>query len=58
LFEYLNDHLRKPRERYSELLEHPDHIEKILQEGARKARDYSQPFLSQIRQTIGIASLG
>lgn len=58
LFEYLNDHLRKPRERYSELLEHPDHIEKILQEGARKARGYSQPFLSQIRRTIGIASLG
>jgi tryptophanyl-tRNA synthetase len=58
LFEYLNDHLRKPRERYAELLEHPDHIEKILQEGARKARDYSQPFLSQIRRTIGIASLG
>jgi len=57
LFEYLNDHLRKPRERYTELLEHPDHIEKILREGARKARDYSQPFLSQIRRTIGIAPL-
>ena len=57
LFEYLNDHLRKPRERYAELLEHPDHIEKILQEGARKARGYSQPFLSQIRRTIGIAPL-
>jgi len=57
LFEYLNDHLRKSRERYAELLEHPDHIEKTLREGARKARDYSQPFLRKIRRTIGIASL-
>jgi tryptophanyl-tRNA synthetase len=58
LFEYLNDHLKTPRARYAELVEHPDHIEKILQEGARKARDYSRPFLNQIRRAIGIAPLG
>jgi tryptophanyl-tRNA synthetase len=57
LFEYLNDHLKHPRTRYTELIEHPDHIERVLLEGARKAREYSQPFLSQIRRAIGIAPL-
>ena len=58
LFEYLNDHLKGPRARYLELLDHPEQIESVLQEGARKARAYSKPFLAQIRHTVGIATLG
>jgi tryptophanyl-tRNA synthetase len=58
LFEYLNDHLKGPRERYNELLEHPGQIEQVLQEGAHKAREFSKPFLKHIRQTIGITQLG
>jgi tryptophanyl-tRNA synthetase len=58
LFEYLNDHLKASRVRYRELLEDPAQIERILQEGARKAREFSKPFLRQIRQTVGVASLG
>ena len=58
LFEYLNDHFKEPRTRYAELLEHPEHIEKELQKGARKAREYSQPFLGEIRRAIGVAALG
>jgi tryptophanyl-tRNA synthetase len=58
LFEYLNDHLKAPRARYAELVAHPDQIERVLQEGAHKARQYSKPFLSKIRQAIGVAPLG
>ena len=57
LFEYLNNHLKGPRARYLELLDHPEQIESVLQEGARKARAYSRPFLAQIRRTVGIAAL-
>ena len=57
LFEYLNDHLKAPRARYAELIEHPDQIERILQDGAHKAREYSIPFLNQIRRAIGVAPL-
>jgi len=58
LFAYLNDHLQGPRERYLELLAHPEQIERVLQEGARRARQYSRPFLAQIRRAVGIAPLG
>ncbi len=58
LFEYLNAHLKAPRERYEALLESPDHIEKVLREGAAKAREYSLPFLHKVRQAVGIQALG
>ena len=54
LFEYLNDQLAAPRERYEALLRSPDYIEQILQEGAARAREYSVPFLQRIRQAVGI----
>jgi tryptophanyl-tRNA synthetase len=58
LFEYLNDHLMAARERYEALLQAPDKIEETLQEGARKARGYSVPFLQKIRASVGIRGLG
>jgi tryptophanyl-tRNA synthetase len=58
LFEYLDNLLAGPRARYDELKQNPDHIEKILQAGARKAREYSRPFLAQIRQAIGVQAVG
>ena len=58
LFEYLNDHLQAPRERYAALLEHPERIEAVLREGARKAREFSQPFLGEVRRRVGVAPLG
>ena len=57
LFEYLNAHLEKPRERYKELMSAPAYIEQVLDEGAEKARAYSVPFLKQIRKAIGIEAL-
>lgn len=58
LFEYLDHHLEAPRARYAELIQNPDHIETILQDGARKAREQSRPFLTAIRQAIGVQAVG
>ncbi len=58
LFEYINNLLEAPRARYEELLQHPEHIEKILQEGAHKAREYSRPFLTSVRKVIGVQAVG
>ena len=57
LFEYLNDILKDAREKYFELLENPQHIEKVLQEGAAKARDYASPFMQKLRKATGIRPL-
>ncbi len=58
LFDYLNDHLAAPRERYEALLRSPDYIEQILKEGAARAREYSVPCLQRIRQAVGIRPVG
>ncbi len=57
LFELVNAELAEPRERYNELLANPHQIEKVLQEGAEKARAYSAPLLAKVREAIGIGSL-
>ncbi|MBZ4194054.1 MAG: tryptophan--tRNA ligase [Candidatus Contendobacter sp.] len=57
LFERLNVELSEPRQRYYELLEKPDHIEQILKRGAVRARDYSAPFLAELRRAVGIRPL-
>ena len=57
LFEYLNARLSEPRQRYQELLEKPDHIEQILKRGAARAREYSVPFLHELRRAVGIRPL-
>ena len=58
LFEYINETLKEPRKRYEELIKNPSDIENILTVGAKKAREFSVPFLKKIRESIGIASLG
>ncbi len=58
LFEYLNQRLSEPRQHYHELLKSPGHIEKILKQGALKAREHSAPFLQALRQAVGIRPLG
>ncbi len=57
LFEYLNETLKKPREKYKELIKSPGDIDSILKKGALKAREYSVPFIEKIRKSIGIQSL-
>lgn len=56
LFELINAQLSEPRERYHDLMARPDDVEVILQEGAKKARAISVPYLEQIREAVGIAS--
>ncbi len=58
LFEYLNDQLKKPRERYGELMADPTHIEAVLKQGAERARQQSKPFLQAVREAVGIRKLG
>ena len=54
LFEYLNNIFAEPREYYNELLENPVEIQEALQEGALKARAYSQPIITRLKQAVGI----
>jgi tryptophanyl-tRNA synthetase len=45
------------RAHYEDLMSHPDRIEDILQEGARKARAIATPFIQELRQAVGLRSL-
>ena len=47
-------HVGPMRERYAELVAHPERIEDILQEGARKARATATPLLAELRQAVGL----
>ena len=57
LFELSNNELVQGRERYEALMAEPARIEEILVEGARKARTWATPFLSRIREAVGIRKL-
>lgn len=57
LFELIEAELREPRERYNELLENPSHIEKMLSEGAEKARAVSVPFMAKLNRAVGLHAL-
>ncbi|MBS1222356.1 MAG: hypothetical protein H6R23_1976, partial [Proteobacteria bacterium] len=58
LFEYLNARLSEPRQRYHELLAKPAYVEQVLKQGAVRAREYSVPFLAELRRAVGIRPLG
>jgi len=57
LFELLNAELKEPRQRYDELMQNSTHIEKVLKEGAEKARAVSAPLLKKLRKAVGIYGL-
>ncbi len=54
LFELLNGQLREPRAHYEELIAQPALIERLLQEGAERARSYSRPLLARLREAVGL----
>lgn len=58
LFELINAELAEAREKYSSLMEQPQEIENILLAGAEKARQFSIPFLKELRAAMGIRKLG
>ncbi len=57
LFEHINEQVASARERYQALLEAPEHIEEELQEGAKKARAISRPFIEELREAVGISAI-
>jgi tryptophanyl-tRNA synthetase len=57
LFEYINDHLKGPREEYRRLLGAPEYVEEVLQRGAERAREISRPFMNEIRYAVGMRPL-
>ena len=42
------------REHHADLMAHPERIEDVLMEGARKARLVSAPFLADLRHAVGL----
>ncbi|SDO26401.1 tryptophan--tRNA ligase [Vreelandella arcis] len=54
VFEYLNAHLEKPRERYNKLMEDPGHIEAVLQRGAERAREETAVTMDRLRAAVGL----
>src|SRR5882672_306395 len=57
LFELINSELVDKRAEYDRLIASPAHVEKLLREGADKARALSRPFLAEIRERVGIRPL-
>ena len=57
LFELINQQLSEPRQRYQALIANPAHVEKVLLQGAEKARQQSSQFIAELRQAVGIMPL-
>jgi tryptophanyl-tRNA synthetase len=58
LCERVEQELGPMRANYQDLMSNPARIEEILQEGARKARAIATPFIKELRQAVGLRSLG
>jgi len=58
LYDKLEGIVAPMRERYDALMAHPERIEAILQEGARKARAMAAPALQALREAVGLRNLG
>ena len=58
LFEYLNEVLSPFRATYDNLIANPGDIEAELIKGRDRAREYSVPFLQEIRKAVGFTPLG
>lgn len=56
LFQALDEHLREPRERYKQLMADTSQIDRLLNEGAVRARSVSAPFLKKLRKAVGVDS--
>ena len=57
LFEYLDAHLSAARDNYERLLADPGHVEAVLQEGGRRARERSARLIAKVRAAVGIRPL-
>ena len=57
LFERIDQEVAPMRERYQELISHPQAIEQLLQAGAAKAREVATPFMREVRRAVGLRGL-
>ena len=57
LYELLDEQLSTHRLRYDELMSDPSYLDKVLQEGAERAREVANLNLNEIKSTIGLGSL-
>ncbi|MBU2287277.1 MAG: tryptophan--tRNA ligase, partial [Gammaproteobacteria bacterium] len=57
LFERIDREIAPLRAHYDDLLNHPAQIEKILLDGASKARAISGPFVTRLRHAVGLRKL-
>ena len=57
LFERIDREIAPMRERYRDLVAHPDELERILRAGADKARAQATPFLGRLRHAVGLRDL-
>ncbi|WP_157315034.1 tryptophan--tRNA ligase [Chitinibacter sp. GC72] len=54
LLELIESQIGPMRERYAELMAHPERIEELLQIGAAKARAVAAPLLKEVREAVGL----
>ncbi len=54
LFGLLEDTFSDKRDRYNDLMDNPDELDKILEEGGKKARDIAVPILAKVRKAVGV----
>jgi tryptophanyl-tRNA synthetase len=57
LFERIDREIAPMRERYRSLVDNPAEVERILQEGAAKARALAAPFIARLRHAVGLRNL-
>jgi tryptophanyl-tRNA synthetase len=53
LFEVINRELSESRNRYYELMDNPEYLNRLLSEGAVKARAVASPMLKDIKKKVG-----
>ena len=58
LFEYLDAHLAEARGNYERLIADPGHVERVLKQGAERARGIAVPFMKELRHAVGLRAVG
>jgi tryptophanyl-tRNA synthetase len=57
LFDRIDSEIAPMRERYEHLVSHPQELERILLDGAAKARTRATPLMGELRHAVGLRNL-
>jgi tryptophanyl-tRNA synthetase len=57
LFDRIDREIAPMRARYEALVADPGELERVLQDGAAKARELATPFMAQLRDAVGLRNL-